>query len=66
MAAVLNETAAGEMCDWDNETAIRSFLTRAWETFRDQGSVPPTDGPVDRYSRRNLTHELAALLEKVS
>ena len=66
MAAVLNETAAGEMCDWDNETAIRSFLTRAWETFRDQGSVPPTDGPVERYSRRNLTHELAALLEKVS
>ena len=66
MAAVLEETVAGAMCDWDNEDGIRTFLTCAWETFREQGSVPPTTGPVEKYSRRNLTHELAALLEKVS
>ena len=66
MAAVLQETAAGEMCDWENESAIRAFLTRAWETFREQGSVPPTTGAVEKYSRRNLTRELAALLDKVS
>ena len=66
MAAVLEETSAGAMCDWDNEEGIRRFLTRAWETFREQGSVPPTTGAVEKYARRNLTHELAALLEKVS
>ena len=64
MAAVLRETEAGVMCDWENETAIRAFLTRSWETFREQGSVPPTTGPVEKYSRRNLTHELAALLDR--
>ena len=66
MAAVLRETAAGEMCDWGNEAAIRAFLTRTWESFRKLGSVPSTTGAVEKYSRRNLTHELAALLEKVS
>ena len=66
MAAVLRETAAGEMCDWGNEAAIRAFLTRAWVSFRKLGSVPSTTGAVEKYSRRNLTHELAALLEKVS
>ena len=66
MAAVLEETVAGAMCDWDNEEGIRQFLTGAWDFFREYGEVPPTEGPVERYSRRNLTHELAALLEKVS
>ena len=65
MAAVLEETVAGMMCDWDNEAGIRQFLSGAWAAFCD-GGVPPTAGPVERYSRRNLTHELAALLEKVS
>ena len=65
MAAVLEETVAGVMCDWNNEAGIRQFLTAAWKTFRDQGSVPPTDGPVDRYTRRNLTARLARLLESL-
>ena len=65
MAAVLEDTVAGTMCDWDNEDGIRRFLAGAWAAFCD-GGVPPTAGPVERYSRRNLTHELAALLEKVS
>ena len=66
MAKVLEECIAGSMCDWDNEEGIRQFLTGAWDFFREYGEVPPTEGPVERYSRRNLTHELAALLEKVS
>ena len=65
MAAVLEETVAGMMCDWDNEAGIRQFLSGAWAAFCD-GGVPPTAGPVERYSRRNLTHELATLLDKVS
>ena len=65
MAAVLEETAAGTMCDWDNEAGMNRFLTEAWKAFREDGGVPATSGPVDRYSRRNLTRELAALLDKV-
>ena len=65
MAAVLEETAAGTMCDWDNEAGMKRFLTEAWKAFREEGGVPATSGPVDRYSRRNLTRELAALLDKV-
>lgn len=65
MADVLAETVSGAMCDWDNEDGIRQFLTAAWETFRDQGSVPPTDGPIEQYTRRNLTARLARLLESL-
>ena len=66
MAAVLRETGAGTMCDWSNEAGIRTFLRAAWEQFCAKGAVPPVDSSaVERYSRRNLTHELAELLNQL-
>lgn len=65
MADVLRETRAGQMCDWDHVEAMRACIAAAWEQFRTQGSVPLTDGPVDLYTRRNLTARLARLLESL-
>ena len=65
MARVLTDTGAGITADWDNMDAMRSFIDTEWEQFK-AGDVPPVAGDITRFSRRSLTHELAALLEKVS
>lgn len=65
MAKVLADTKAGVMADWDNEAAIRAALDRAWKAFR-EGGVPPTEGDIERFERRALTRELAALLDSLA
>lgn len=69
MADVLRETGAGVMCDWDNEAGIRAALTAAFAAWKASPATPAATpsasaDPVARYSRRNLTRELAALLEE--
>ena len=65
MARVLADTGAGVTAGWDNLEAMRDFIDKAWEQHK-AGGVPPVAGDIDRFSRRNLTRELAALLERVS
>lgn len=56
MARVISEAAAGETLDWDDEAGIRRFLEK---------EVRPTEGNIEKYTRENLTAELARLLESV-
>ena len=65
MARVLTDTGAGVTAGWDNIDAIRAFIDTAWEQHK-AGGVPPVEGDITRFSRRNLTRELADLLERVS
>ena len=65
MARVLADTGAGVTAGWDNLEAMRDFIDKAWEQFK-AGGVPPVQGDIDRFSRRSLTRELAALLGRVS
>jgi hypothetical protein len=65
MARVLADTGAGVTAGWDNLDAMRDFIDKAWELHK-AGGVPPVAGDIARFSRRNLTRELAALLERVS
>ena len=65
MARVLADTGAGVTAGWDNVDAMRGFIDKAWEQFR-AGGVPSVPGDITRFSRRSLTRELAALLERVS
>ena len=65
MARVLADTGAGVTAGWENLEAMRDFIDKAWEQFK-AGGVPPVQGDIDRFSRRSLTRELAALLERVS
>jgi len=64
MACVLADTGAGVTADWDNIGALRAFIDTAWKQHK-AGGVPPVQGDIARFSRRNLTRELAALLERV-
>ena len=65
MARVLADTGAGVTAGWDNLDAMRAFIDQAWEQHK-AGGVPSVSGDILRFSRRNLTRELAALLERVS
>ena len=65
MARVLADTGAGVTAGWDNLDAMRVFIDKAWEQFK-AGGVPAVEGDIARFSRRSLTRELAALLERVS
>ena len=65
MARVLADTGAGVTAGWDNLEAMRDFIDTAWERHK-AGGIPPVEGDIARFSRRNLTRELAALLERVS
>ena len=65
MARVLADTGAGVTAGWDNLDTTRAFIDKAWEQFK-AGGVPAVEGDIARFSRRSLTRELAALLERVS
>ena len=57
MARVIAEAQAGETFDWDDEAGIRRFLEK---------EPRQTEGSIDKYTRENLTAELARLLESIS
>ena len=56
MARVIEDAVAGETVDWDDEAGIRHFLEK---------EVRPTESNIEKYSRENLTAELARLLESL-
>ena len=72
MARVLADADAGITADWHNENAVRAYLEAAWAAFRGEAFAPqpgltpglgPTTGPIEMYTRRNITKSLAALLD---
>ena len=64
-AQLLKETGAGVTCDWEDEAGIRAFVQKAWEQHL-AGGVSAPRGEVSQYSRRNLTRQLAELLDKTT
>ena len=65
MARVIEDAVAGDTVDWDDEAGIRQFLDGAWKAFCLLGEVPQTQGNIEKYTRENLTAELARLLESI-
>jgi len=61
-AAVLNETGAGKMVDFDDETNSRKAILDFYNQFKSKSLNIQTES-VERFSRRSLTSELAKLLD---
>ncbi|MBP5332927.1 MAG: hypothetical protein J6Y66_02015, partial [Bacteroidales bacterium] len=57
MARVIEEASAGVTVDWDDEAGIRRFF---------ETEPRATEGNIEKYTRENLTAELARLLESIS
>lgn len=65
MARVISETNAGITADWQNESAIETFIRQAWAQHC-SGGIPATTGEIGRYSRRSTARALAHLLNSLT
>lgn len=64
MARILAETQAGVIYDWDEETYIKAYIDKAWEDFRSDSLESNTQN-IEKYSRKNLSKEMASLMDSL-
>lgn len=61
-AKLLNETKAGVMFDFDNEADLKMQLKTYYSEYK-SGKLSVNSASIEKYSRRELTAQLAKLLE---
>lgn len=65
MANVVKESNAGKVFLWDDARGIREYIDDAWMKFKADKLVSESKD-IERFSRRNLTKQLAEMLNNVS
>lgn len=65
MAAVLSETRAGEVYDWDEKDGMRAFVDRCWRLYKDGADWNNTEN-IEKYSRKSTAAKLASLLDSIT
>ncbi|MGN1211059.1 MAG: glycosyltransferase [Candidatus Cryptobacteroides sp.] len=65
MAAIVADTATGEMTDWDEYDRMKAYVLLVWNAFR-EGRNPISPKNIERYSRKELTVRLATLLDSLT
>ena len=65
MAAIIADTATGEMADWEEYDVMKAYIKRVWEDFL-EGKASVTPKGIERYSRKEITVRLAALLDSLT
>lgn len=61
LAEILTETEAGQMVDFDDLLSLKKILAKYYKKFK-TGQLLNDTKNIDRYHRKNLTEELAAIL----
>ncbi len=65
-AAILDETGAGKMVDFDDEGGLLKFLSNIYKNWESSSITPPADQrAIARYSRKGQTGHLADLLDEL-
>ncbi len=64
-AQLLNTTKAGTCIDFDDETNLQKTISSLYKEWKKQGSIPMNTKNISSYSRRNLTKQLAVVLDSV-
>lgn len=62
-ARIIRETGSGHMVGFDNDLALREIITGWFDQYR-QGILKSEQHGVEKYSRRSLTSELAAIMKR--
>ena len=65
MAAVLKETGAGRIFDWDDRTGISEYVDILWDAFK-KGDSMTSDADIEKYSRRMTTKKMAEIFESAT
>lgn len=64
MARVLDDAHAGRTFGWDDAAGLKAELLRCWNLFR-EGRLDDNEEDIGRYSRRQLTRQMAQLFESL-
>ena len=65
MSMILNRTGTGVVIDWNDREAISRFIESSWQKHR-QGSLTVEDADISQFTRRNLTHRMAQLFDRLT
>ena len=64
LAEILHETGSGQMIDFDDIASLKDLLRKQYALYQ-AGGIKSKAKQIDRYHRKNLTKDLAALLESL-
>lgn len=62
MAAIVTETQAGKVFDWDDAAAIKAYVVDCWEKFKSD-DLRDNDYDISRFDRKTLAGRYVKLLE---
>ena len=65
MYIALDECEAGKMFDYDNKEDVAQWIDSRYEEYKGAG-IPPVSGKIEKYSRRELTAAMAAVLDEIT
>jgi glycosyltransferase involved in cell wall biosynthesis len=64
MSMILNETRTGTVLEWEDKASISRFIDLCWSDHL-KGKLGVEDADISRFTRRNLTRNMADLFNKV-
>ena len=65
MSMILEDTKVGTVLDWEDKAAMREYIDSCWARHL-EGRLDVADADISRFTRRNLTHRMAQLFEKLT
>lgn len=65
MSMILGQTKTGKVLDWNDRKEMAGYIDECWEKHK-TGALTTEGADISRFTRRNLTRQMAELFEKVT
>ena len=65
MSMILNTTKTGVVLNWEDEASITRFIDHSWKNHL-KGELTVDDADISQFTRRNLTHRMAELIDRLT
>ncbi|MBQ8838532.1 MAG: glycosyltransferase family 4 protein [Bacteroidales bacterium] len=65
MASILNMTKTGVVLDWNDKASLKRFIELCWQRHQ-KGELSVEDADISRFTRRNLTRQMAQLFDRLT
>lgn len=65
MSMILNTTKTGIVLDWEDRASVARFIDLCWENHL-EGRLTVEDADISMFTRKNLTHRMVQLFEKLT
>ncbi len=63
MAMILGQTGTGEVIDWNDKDSLSTYIDSCWRKHR-EGGLTTEGADLSRFTRRNLTRQMAQIFDK--